>query len=76
YTSLVPPQVHRLLDSAPGRDALPAFVAVLLGGAATPPGLLAAARTAGARVVTTYGMSEACGGCVYDGVPLARVTGD
>ncbi len=27
------------------------------------------------RVVRTYGMSETCGGCVYDGVPLdgARV---
>jgi O-succinylbenzoic acid--CoA ligase len=24
-------------------------------------------------VVTTYGMSETCGGCVYDGVPLAGV---
>ena len=26
------------------------------------------------RVVTTYGMSETCGGCVYDGVPLDGVT--
>lgn len=76
YTSLVPTQVHRLLDSAPGRDALAALDAVLLGGAATPPGLLAAARAAGARVVTTYGMSETCGGCVYDGVPLDGVTVD
>ena len=25
------------------------------------------------RVVTTYGMSETCGGCVYDGVPLDGV---
>ncbi|WP_431838750.1 o-succinylbenzoate--CoA ligase [Cellulomonas sp. Y8] len=76
YTSLVPTQVHRLLDSAPGRDALAAFDAVLLGGAATSPGLLDAARAAGARVVTTYGMSETCGGCVYDGVPLDGVTVD
>lgn len=76
YTSLVPTQVHRLLDSAEGRDALASFDAVLLGGAATPPGLLDAARAAGARVVTTYGMSETCGGCVYDGVPLDGVTVD
>ena len=26
------------------------------------------------RVVTTYGMSETCGGCVYDGEPLDGVT--
>jgi O-succinylbenzoic acid--CoA ligase len=25
-------------------------------------------------VVTTYGMSETCGGCVYDGVPLTGVS--
>jgi o-succinylbenzoate---CoA ligase len=28
---------------------------------------------AGITVVTTYGMSETCGGCVYDGVPLDGV---
>ena len=28
------------------------------------------------RVVTTYGMSETAGGCVYDGVPLDGVTVD
>lgn len=76
YTSLVPTQVHRLLDSAPGRDALASFDAVLLGGAASSPRLLDAARATGARVVTTYGMSETCGGCVYDGVPLDGVTVD
>lgn len=76
YTSLVPTQVHRLLASDEGRAALAAFDAVLLGGAAAPPGLVDAARAAGARVVTTYGMSETCGGCVYDGVPLDGVTVD
>lgn len=76
YTSLVPTQLHRLLDSPAGTEALTAFDAVLLGGAATSPGLLDAARAAGARVVTTYGMSETCGGCVYDGVPLDGVTVD
>ncbi|WP_454050826.1 o-succinylbenzoate--CoA ligase [Cellulomonas sp. Marseille-Q8402] len=76
YTSLVPTQVHRLLGSAAGRDALAAFDAVLLGGAASPAGLVGRAQEAGARVVTTYGMSETCGGCVYDGVPLTGVTVD
>ena len=31
------------------------------------------AATSGIRVVTSYGMSETCGGCVYDGIPLAGV---
>ena len=35
--------------------------------------MLDRARAAGITCVTTYGMSETCGGCVYDGVPLAGV---
>lgn len=76
YTSLVPTQLHRLLDSPAGTAALTGFDAVLLGGAASPPALVDRARAAGTRVVTTYGMSETCGGCVYDGVPLDGVTVD
>lgn len=68
--SLVPTQLHRLLDA--GVD-LGRFRAILLGGAAAPPSLLARANNAGAHVVTTYGMSETSGGCVYDGVPLDGV---
>jgi O-succinylbenzoic acid--CoA ligase len=52
---------------------LAGFSSVLLGGAAAPARLLAAARAAGVPVVTTYGMTETCGGCVYDGVPLDGV---
>jgi O-succinylbenzoic acid--CoA ligase len=73
YASLVPTQLHRLLRDDEGTAALAALDAVLLGGAAADPTLLARARTAGARVVTTYGMSETAGGCVYDGVPLPGV---
>ena len=72
YASLVPTQLRRLLTTD-GRDALRAYDAVLVGGAAAAPSLLAQARAAGARVVTTYGMSETSGGCVYDGVPLDGV---
>jgi O-succinylbenzoic acid--CoA ligase len=53
--------------------ALRGFDAVLVGGATVPPALLAAARAAGVAVVTTYGMSETAGGCVYDGIPLDGV---
>jgi O-succinylbenzoic acid--CoA ligase len=35
--------------------------------------LLDRAAAAGVRVVTTYGMTETCGGCVYDGLPLDGV---
>jgi O-succinylbenzoic acid--CoA ligase len=52
---------------------LAGFSSVLLGGAAAPAALLDAARAAGIPVVTTYGMTETCGGCVYDGIPLDGV---
>jgi O-succinylbenzoic acid--CoA ligase len=74
HISLVPTQLQRLLESDVDKSTpLARFSSVLLGGAAAPAGLLAAARTAGVPVVTTYGMTETCGGCVYDGVPLDGV---
>ncbi len=70
HVSLVPTQLRRLLDAG----ASPGPVrTVLLGGAASGDALLAEARNGGWRVVTTYGMSETCGGCVYDGIPLDDV---
>jgi O-succinylbenzoic acid--CoA ligase len=71
YTALVPTQLRRFLDAEP--DGLRAFDAVLVGGAATDPALLARAQDAGVAVVTTYGMTETAGGCVYDGRPLDGV---
>jgi o-succinylbenzoate---CoA ligase len=71
HISLVPTQLQRLLQEAAA--PLAGFSSVLLGGAAAPAGLLTAARDAGVPVVTTYGMTETCGGCVYDGVPLDGV---
>jgi o-succinylbenzoate---CoA ligase len=68
--SLVPTQLVRLLDA--GVD-LRRFRVILLGGAPAPAAVLDRARAAGGRVVTTYGMSETCGGCVYDGRPLTGV---
>ncbi|MEU5434987.1 o-succinylbenzoate--CoA ligase [Streptomyces sp. NPDC020719] len=74
YTALVPTQLIRLLRAGgPALEALREFDAVLLGGTRVPPELLGRAREAGVRVVTTYGMSETAGGCVYDGVPLDGV---
>jgi O-succinylbenzoic acid--CoA ligase len=71
YTSLVPTQLRRFLHGE--ADALRAFDAILVGGAATDADLLARARDEGVRVVTTYGMTETAGGCVYDGEPLDGV---
>ncbi|MEJ3652412.1 o-succinylbenzoate--CoA ligase [Actinomycetes bacterium KLBMP 9759] len=76
-TSLVPTQLNRLLDhGGAGLDALRSYDAVLIGGAALPSTLRERAIAACARIVTTYGMSETSGGCVYDGVPLDGVTVD
>jgi O-succinylbenzoic acid--CoA ligase len=72
HVSLVPTQLRRLLD-VDKATPLAGFRSVLLGGAAAPAGLLEAARAARVPVVTTYGMTETCGGCVYDGVPLDGV---
>ena len=73
YVSLVPTQLVRVLQDPQARRALAGADAVLLGGAAADPALLARARGAGVTVVTTYGMSETGGGCVYSGRPLEGV---
>jgi len=70
HVSLVPTQLRRLLDAGASPGPV---TSVLLGGAPAGDGLLAEARNSGWRIVTTYGMSETCGGCVYDGVPLDDV---
>lgn len=70
FTSLVPAQLRRALDSSEDLDR---FACILVGGDAVPARLLAEARAAGVSVMRTYGMTETCGGVVYDGVPLAGV---
>ncbi len=78
YVSLVPTQLHRLLTDhgATGlaaREALRTFDGILVGGAALNPQLAHRASAENLRIRTTYGMTETCGGCVYDSVPLAGV---
>ncbi|WP_059383327.1 o-succinylbenzoate--CoA ligase [Rhodococcus rhodochrous] len=73
YSSMVPTQLIKALDHPDATAALARLDAILLGGAATPVPVLERARAAGITVVRTYGMSETCGGCVYDGVPLDGV---
>ncbi len=76
FTSLVPTQLHRILDGSGEQDDLAALRrahTVLLGGGPIDATLRERAAGAGVRVVATYGSAETCGGCVYDGVPLDGV---
>ncbi|WP_067861859.1 o-succinylbenzoate--CoA ligase [Nocardia shimofusensis] len=73
YTALVPTQLIKALDEPDAAAALADLDAVLVGGAATPAPVYERARSMGINAVRTYGMSETCGGCVYDGVPLTGV---
>lgn len=70
HVALVPAQLDRLLTHG---AAVERFTTILLGGAPAAPQLLERARARGARVVTSYGMTETVGGCVYDGLPLDGV---
>ncbi|NUS07013.1 MAG: AMP-binding protein [Nonomuraea sp.] len=70
HVSLVPTQLHRLVEM---EADLSVFRTIVLGGAAPRAGLVERAVELGARVFTTYGMSETCGGCVYNGRPLYNV---
>jgi o-succinylbenzoate---CoA ligase len=69
--SLVPTMLRRLL--AAGSD-LRAFRRILLGGGPVPPDLLTRAAELELGVVTTYGLTETCGGVVHNGHPLDGVT--
>lgn len=74
FSAIVPTQLFRALN---GDSQLLAHLkgcqAVLVGGAALPAAIAQSANEAGIKIVTTYGMTETCGGCVYDGTPIAGV---
>jgi O-succinylbenzoic acid--CoA ligase len=74
YTAIVPTQLFRALNGDQRLlDHLKSAKAVLVGGAALPQSLRNQAKLAGITVITTYGMTETCGGCVYDGMTLDGV---
>ena len=74
FTAIVPSQLFKALN---GDDMLlQHFVsakAVLIGGAALPDSIRKDGEAAGITIVTTYGMTETTGGCVYNGLPLDGV---
>ncbi|MCT7658470.1 o-succinylbenzoate--CoA ligase [Mycobacterium sp. CPCC 205710] len=73
YASLVAAQLDKALRDPSAAAALATLDAVLVGGGPMPAGVAEKALAAGVSVVRTYGMSETCGGCVYDGVALDGV---
>lgn len=70
HISLVPTQIQRCLKEAESTDALKQLSQILIGGAATSQKTQKEIRKAGLKATYTYGMTETCGGCVYDGIPL------
>jgi o-succinylbenzoate---CoA ligase len=73
YISLVPAQLDRALQRPELSEALASFSSVLVGGGPANPDMVERATALDISVVTTYGMSETCGGCVYGGQPLQGV---
>lgn len=74
FTAIVPTHLFRALkgDSNLMKHLVDAK-AVLVGGAALSDELRSEATAAGIKIVTTYGMTETCGGCVYNGQVLDGV---
>ena len=66
YVSVVPAMVRRLVAADLSLEGL----TLLVGGDAIDADTADAARARGACLVTTYGLTETCGGFTYDGVPL------
>ena len=73
YLSVVPAQLHRGLEDPLTSAIMATYSAVLVGGQGLDPGVRRRAEECGIHIVETYGMSETCGGVVYDGIPLAGV---
>lgn len=78
YTALVPTQFKRLLDAAEVDQfllqQLRRFDAILVGGQAINSELRKRAIDQGIKIIVSYGMTETCGGCVYDGIALPGVS--
>lgn len=64
HVALVPTMLHRLVEA--GAD-LSRLGILLVGGAELDAGLVERAVERGGRVVSTYGLTETCGGIAYDG---------
>ena len=75
FTAIVPTQLHRALTGDLNlRKHLQGCKAVLVGGAALSITNEERAQSIGINVVTTYGMTETSGGCVYNKVALPTIS--
>ena len=75
YVSLVPTQLAPAARRPAGVAALAASTPCWSAAAPLDPGCAPGGGERGVRVVATYGMSETCGGCVYDGYAARRGRG-
>jgi O-succinylbenzoic acid--CoA ligase len=66
FVSVVPVMVRRLVET----DRSLRGLTLLVGGDAIEDETSSVAAARGARIVTTYGLTETCGGFAYDGVLL------
>lgn len=74
FTAIVPTQLFRALNGdALLLNHLKNCKAVLVGGAALPDAISKQATALGINLVSTYGMTETSGGCVYNNQPLDGV---
>jgi o-succinylbenzoate---CoA ligase len=69
HLALVPAMLRRFVDA--GLD-LARLGVLLVGGDVLDEELRGAAESLGGTVVSTYGLTETCGGVVYDGIPFER----
>lgn len=75
FTAIVPTQLFSALnENAELLKHLQGAKTVLVGGAALSQELRTQGVAAGINIVTTYGMTETSGGCIYDGVALDGVS--
>ncbi len=73
HISIVPTQLAKALADRDLGTRLARCETILVGGGRIPAELLRRGREAGMNLVTTYGMTETCGGVVYDGIALDQV---
>jgi O-succinylbenzoic acid--CoA ligase len=72
--SLVATQLERICSDPAAAAGLAEFDRVLVGGGPISQSTMQQAADASIRITTTYGLTETCGGCVYNGLPTPGVT--
>ena len=75
FTAIVPTQLFRAINGDKNLlNHLKNAKAVLVGGGKLAAKLKKEATELGIKIIETYGMTETCGGCIYDGEPLENIS--